>query len=72
MSVLSKKKTVRERKKKLTMDALSKYINNAENVKRPYFFFILRSLSACVPSFPSVIVSPMPISKSKRQQTEAA
>lgn len=66
------KKTVRERKKKLTMDALSKFINNAENVKRPYFFFILRSLSACVPSFPSVIVSPMPISKSKRQQTEAA
>lgn len=49
-----------------TIDALSKYINNAENVKRHYFFFILRSLSACVPSLPSVIVSPIPISKSKK------
>lgn len=33
-----------------------------------YFFFILRSLSACVPSFPKVIVSPMLISKSETQQ----
>lgn len=52
----------------MTIRAHSKDINNAENVKRPYFFFILRSLSACVPSLPSVIVSPIPISKSERQQ----
>lgn len=36
-----------------------------------YFFFILRSLSACVPSFPRVIVSPMPISKSEMQKRSA-